>query len=172
MSCVSPKLVKTPYGVTLVSCGHCMPCLVAKQSNLVFICKIEQQEAYRKKLGCSFLTLTYNEGAVPYTVTGHRTLVKSDLQKFLKRFRKYRQDDNKPLVKFLACGEYGDKLARPHYHLIIFGADSAECLYYARKAWDKSAKGLVQCGALRAGGIQYVLKYVTKSNITPEIRSF
>lgn len=94
------------------------------------------------------------------------------MQKFLKRFRKYRQVDNKPPVKFVACGEYGDKLSRPHYHLIIFGADNTECLYYARKAWDKSDKGLIQCGALRPGGIQYVLKYVTKSNTTPEIRQF
>lgn len=172
MSCVSPKLVNTGFGVTLVSCGHCMPCLIAKQSNLSFLCKIEQQSAYRRGLGCSFLTLTYNDSAIPFTSTGHRTLLKSDLQKFLKRFRRYRQDDHKPLVKFLACGEYGDKMARPHYHLIIFGADSVECLYYARRAWDKSEKGLVQCGALQAGGITYVLKYITKSNTTPEIRDF
>lgn len=172
MSCVSPKLVKTRFGVTLVSCGHCMPCLIAKQSNLAFVCRIEQQEAYRRGLGCSFLTLTYNDYSIPYSSSGHRTLLKSDLQKFLKRFRKYRQLDNKPPVKFVACGEYGDKLSRPHYHLIIFGADNTECLYYARKAWDKSEKGLIQCGALRPGGIQYVLKYVTKSNTTPEIRQF
>lgn len=149
-----------------------MPCLIAKQSNLSFICRIEQQEAYKRGLGCSFLTLTYNDNAVPYTSTGHRTLVKSDLQNFLKRFRKYRQVDNKPLVKFIACGEYGDKLSRPHYHLVVFGADSAECLYYARKAWDKSSKGLIQCGPLKAGGITYILKYITKSNIMPEIRAF
>lgn len=172
MSCVSPKLVKTRFGVTLVSCGHCMPCLIAKQSNLSFVCQLEQKEAYRKGLGCSFLTLTYNDYSIPYSSSGHRTLLKSDLQNFLKRFRRYRTLDNKPLIKFIATGEYGDKLSRPHYHAVIFGADNVETMYYARKAWDKSSKGLIQCGALRPGGIQYVLKYITKSNITPDIKQF
>jgi len=65
------------------------------------------------KDGC-FITLTYEDKHLPEG----STLVKSDLQKFLKRLRKYLE----PLkIKYYGCGEYGDATKRPHYHIIIIG---------------------------------------------------
>lgn len=73
--------------------------------------KVQQLE-YRQE-SC-FLTLTYDNEHLP----DDKGLNKSDLQKFWKRFRKAH-----PLVRirYLACGEYGDQLGRPHYHCIVFG---------------------------------------------------
>lgn len=50
-------------------------------------------------------------------------LSKSDLQKFLKRLRKAYGKK----VRYFACGEYGPKTFRPHYHLLFF-FDSSDCL--------------------------------------------
>lgn len=57
------------------------------------------------------VTLTYDE----FPKCG---LTKTDFQKFMKRLRK-RISPQK--VRFLACGEYGEKFSRPHYHAGLFG---------------------------------------------------
>lgn len=58
--------------------------------------------------------MTYNPEHLP----PNGTLVKRDLQLFMKRLRKLQAG-----IKFYACGEYGEKLSRPHYHICIFGYD-------------------------------------------------
>lgn len=58
----------------------------------------------------SFLTLTFQTDPVSLDV-GH-------LQLFFKRLR------NRDLpVRYYACGEYGERLGRPHYHVLLFGTD-------------------------------------------------
>lgn len=56
-------------------------------------------------------TLTYDDENLP------ATLSKRHLQLWFKRIR---QQHGKKL-RYFACGEYGDKYGRPHYHAIIFG---------------------------------------------------
>ena len=65
-----------------------------------------------------FITLTYNNDHLPLD----GSLNKRTLQLFMKRLRKLAK---KPL-RFFACGEYGEKYKRPHYHLLIFGYDFPE----------------------------------------------
>lgn len=70
----------------------------------------------------SFLSLTYSDEFLP----AGNTLVKRDLQLFMKRLRKERGDG----VRFIACGEYGDTTLRPHYHIILFNvgfSDKRRC---------------------------------------------
>ncbi len=62
----------------------------------------------------SFITLTYNNENLPYG----GTLIKKHLTDFFKRLRK--QHEPKKL-RYFACGEYGDKMDRPHYHALLFG---------------------------------------------------
>lgn len=58
-----------------------------------------------------FLTLTYDDNHLP------NGLQIPHLQKFWKRLRKR----TKNTLKYFACGEYGDRTKRPHYHAAIFG---------------------------------------------------
>lgn len=58
----------------------------------------------------TFLTLTYDDDHLP------DGLQKRDLQLFWKRLRKETNDR----IKYYACGEYGDRTKRPHYHAATF----------------------------------------------------
>ena len=49
------------------------------------------------------------------------TLRPDDLQKFIKRVRRWQEYDYGKRIRFYACGEYGSRSARPHYHLIMYG---------------------------------------------------
>lgn len=62
----------------------------------------------------SFITLTYDPEHLPKNASLHL----QDTQRFLKRLRKHLQPKK---IRFFLCGEYGEKLYRPHYHAIIFG---------------------------------------------------
>jgi len=65
-----------------------------------------------------FVTLTYNDEKIP-KVFGVPTLLKSDVQKFIKRVRNLYGEG----IKYYLCGEYGDENKRPHYHICLFGID-------------------------------------------------
>lgn len=94
---------KTKEGV-VVPCGVCMACRITRTEHWAL--RIEHE--IHGKTGC-FLTLTYAEDPI--------TLSKEELQKFFKRLRR-RLDVP---IKYYACGEYGDRTDRPHYHAIIIG---------------------------------------------------
>jgi len=97
-----------------------------------------------------FLTLTYSDEKLP---TSGR-LQKTDLQKFLKRLRKFYESP----IKYYASGEYGEKYGRPHYHLIIFGM-SPEDKQIIEKAWNQ---GLVHVGTVTLESCRYVASYIQK----------
>lgn len=94
-----------------VPCGKCVSCLKRRSGHWSFRLAQEAQVSS----SASFLTLTYANA--PISKNGFPTLVKEDFQKFLKKLRK-----KCPLykLKYYACGEYGTKTNRPHYHAIIF----------------------------------------------------
>lgn len=110
-----------------VPCGQCLGCRLSKANEWKLRCV---HEAKCHQANC-FLTLTYDDDHLPddYSVS------LEDYQKFLKRLRKFLGHDR---VRFIGCGEYGDKGRRPHYHFIIFGYDFPD-----RKPWRKSASGRV-----------------------------
>lgn len=126
---------------------------------------------YKRGLGASFVTLTYNKNSVPYVSSDspYQTLVKRDFDLYVKRMRYFIDKDNLPEIKFVATGEYGDTLGRPHYHLVYFGLSDYFANRYTAKAWQY---GLYQVGALSAGGLRYVLKYITKSRPDREVERF
>jgi len=65
------------------------------------------------------------------------SLSRRDLQLFTKRLN---QDVRRRVgqgVKYYACGEYGDRTHRPHYHIAIFGEDFSD----DRKFWKNSRSG-------------------------------
>lgn len=155
MNCINPSVIENPKTRTnmLVPCRKCTPCRISKLAIKDKLCREEQNSFLRKGHGSSFVTLTYNEG-IP-----HCGLCPVVYRNFLKRFRinLKRSGYNVP-IKFVGCGEYGDTNFRPHYHFIFFGLDTVSFVRdILRKSWPY---GFIQFGALKSGGIRYVLDYV------------
>lgn len=165
MSCINPLQLSIKSNGRRknieVPCGHCLNCMVKKQSSLEFLCKKELNENYRKGYGASFVTLTYDDSHLPINDLGFMTLRRSDVQKFIKNMRRQMEYYNcYRHFKYIYCGELGDSTSRPHYHLIFIGLSDSEVKKYTRKLWKY---GLCDVGSLGAGGIRYVLKYMTKA---------
>ena len=101
-------------------------------------------------------------------------LSKKPLQKFLKRLRIDNFRRGSASVRYYACGEYGEKLGRPHYHIALFGEAFADDRY----KWRTSAQGHTlyrssrleklwpyghaEIGDLTSESAQYVAGYITK----------
>ena len=73
----------------------------------------------------SYLTLTYDDKYLP----GDHSLDVSHVQSFMKRLR----DSIYPKkIKYFHCGEYGEDFARPHYHMILFGHDFRDKIWFKK----------------------------------------
>lgn len=119
----------------------------------------------------SFITLTY----APEKRPPGGKLVKSDLQKFIKRVRKKFPDIN---MSYFACGEYGAQkedgsFGHPHFHIIIFGLDFKDKypfggnkhgnIYYRSPQLEKLWKlGMSTIGEVNFATIAYTARYVMK----------
>lgn len=90
-------------------CGKCLACRYEQAKTWSLRIKLESLD-YDPSL-IQFVTLTYDSEFYP------GELVPADLSSFIKRLRK-----NSGLkFRYFACGEYGSKRGRAHYHLILFG---------------------------------------------------
>lgn len=128
--CISPIVVKRKYDsmkgekTMRVPCGKCVQCLRRRANGWTF----RLLEESKVSTSCAFITLTYED--TPTSENGFPTLHKPDLQKFFKRLRKRISDNHLsygytykkdiPTIKYYACGEYGSKTYRPHYHAIVY----------------------------------------------------
>lgn len=112
-----------------------------------------------------FVTLTYDADHVPKD----GSLSVKACQDFLKRLR----ERVRPVrIRFFLCGEYGERLARPHYHAIIFGweppdrkrlpghFDYAE--YSSELLSEIWGHGNVHVGGVSFDSASYVANYATK----------
>lgn len=70
-----------------------------------------------------FITLTFSPECNP------EILDKKYLQDFFKRFRKSIYPVK---IKYFACGEYGPKTLRPHFHILIFGYNFPDRKFHSR----------------------------------------
>lgn len=152
----------------LVDCGKCLNCLIKRQIHLQFLASRELIDVYQSGRGASFVTLTYDDDHLPLTDSGHVTLRKADVQKWLKNVRRQMEYYHETVpFKVIYCGEYGDQFQRPHYHLVILGLTDVQVAKYSRKLWRH---GLCDIGVLAQGGLRYVLKYMTKSHAISEVK--
>lgn len=148
-----------------IPCGHCIECKKAYTNQWVLRC---QAELKQHQTAC-FLTLTYNKEHNPIV------LVKKDFQDFMKRLREYLREKYGVFIRFFACGEYGSKKQRPHYHVIIFGWCPPDLQYFytdkgidiylsstVEKIWGQ---GFITVGIdMSSKAMRYTVKYLQKGN--------
>ncbi len=112
-----------------------------------------------------FLTLTYRDDDLP--IDG--SLVKWHFQDFMKRLRrKY----NGTTIRFFMCGEYGERLSRPHYHACLFGFDFPDKLllwkehgiplYSSASLDERWGFGFCSIGDVSFDSAMYVASYCVK----------
>lgn len=133
----------------MLPCGKCVGCREDKAKGWALRCWLEAQEHPNSIVVC----LTYAPENEP------QTLRKDHLAKFHKRLRDHvtRSSPNRR-IRFFACGEYGGRTHRPHYHSIIFGMAEAEA-ELVRKAWQL---GRISVERANQGRMAYVAGYTAK----------
>lgn len=99
-----------------IACGQCAGCRLERARQWAM--RIMSEVPAWPFGSCHFLTLTYSDSFLPPKIEGadRHTLVPRDLQLFWKVLRK--RSGQK--VRYFACGEYGERSLRPHYHAIVF----------------------------------------------------
>lgn len=102
-------------------------------------------------------------------------LRKYDLQLFFKRLRKYFTDYgrkyNIPIgkIRYFACGEYGPKRFRPHYHIILWTSCDEINMEIGKAVSSCWTLGRVATETPFQDVSQYVAKYVNGSCPLPSI---
>lgn len=136
-----------------IPCGSC------------FCCRLDIQKAAIDRMFCAwkchsvsaFVTFTYDDEHLIFQ-DGFRqpTLSKDDLHKYLDNIRHLL---HKVKFEYYACGEYGDKFNRPHYHVLFFGLDYQLHKSFFEQSWKK---GSVKVLPVQSGSFRYVAKYLSK----------
>lgn len=144
-------------------CRMCIGCRLKHSRDWAIRCV---HEAALYSQNC-FITLTYRPDDLPEG----GGLVKDDLQRFLKRLRK----NSGRRFRYYACGEYGDKTMRPHYHALLFGFDfpdkkplhhnaSGQTVFESPFLEQTWGHGLCSVGAMSFESAAYCARYVMKKN--------
>jgi hypothetical protein len=151
-TCMKPFQKKVETNIHYLPCGKCPYCLKRRVNSWAF--RLMEEE--KQSSSSHFLTLTYDDEHLPVTEDGEVTLLKRDLQLYLKRLRK----QNKEKLKYYACGEYGSKTFRPHYHMILFNAQFETI----QSAWSRDGRSLghIYFGDVKDASVVYTLKYMSK----------
>lgn len=143
-----------------IPCGKCIGCKLERSRQWAIRCV---HESKLHENNC-FVTLTYNNENLPKDGSLHL----EHLQKFFKKLRKKYGEG----IRYFACGEYGDKNSRPHYHICLFNHEFPD-----KEAWEQTrdyttyrskeleklwTKGFSLIGALNFESAAYTARYVTK----------
>lgn len=155
------QYIRNDAPILNVGCGRCLWCRIQRRREWT-LRLIFESELHKDKW---FLTLTYDDTNNP------GTLIKKDLQLFMKRLRK-RLNEKK--IRYYAVGEYGENTARPHYHAILFNCDEADLEIRTEQlpgGKTRLISGLCEkiwpvgynvMGSVTIESIQYVAGYVHK----------
>lgn len=195
-------------------CGSCPGCRLERSRQWALRCKHEAD----LHINNSFLTLTFNEAHLPL----NGSLDVRCVQLFMKRLRRAISDlstrgtqvspsssdrlDSSPKVtssqavsaresasvRFFACGEYGGRGDRPHYHILLFGWDfpdkvfakmSGESRLYSSKMLSSlwtyidpatgrdtgESLGYSWIGSVTVESAAYVARYIVKKRFGKDV---
>lgn len=101
-----------------VPCRKCSECRMSRSIEWAVRCYFEAKSHFDN----CFITLTFDD------VSNPEILDKKYLQDFFKRFRKAISPVK---IKYFACGEYGPKTLRPHFHIVVFGYNFSDRKYHS-----------------------------------------
>ncbi len=161
--CISTLTIRTQstdwngYKTVSVPCGKCVKCLKRKQNQWAF--RLHQEN--KNSTSAAFLTFTYEE--TPKNAQRLSTLRKKDFQNFMKRLRKQLPTKSHPSftqIKYYACGEYGTKTHRPHYHAIMFNLPQSYLT--TLKLEETWSHGHVHIDPCNIATITYTIGYMKK----------
>lgn len=187
MSCYTPlSAFRTKDGISFhqnadeslypikLPCGKCVGCKKEYARQWAVRCV---HEASLHEKNC-FITLTIDNSHL----TPNLSLDKSDFQNFMKRLRKEYPRRKYGKISYYMCGEYGEKLSRPHYHACLFNFDFPDKVQvenspsghkqYTSEILNKIWKlGLCKIGDVTPESAAYVAGYVNKkltSDLAPD----
>lgn len=153
------------------TCGHCDECVKRYQNDWM----IRNLMQFRETSFAVFFTLTYNDVSIPLSVdsdTGeaYRTVYKTDIQLFLKRFREFRRKRGLSTdFKYFITSEYGPTTLRPHYHGLLHGIKLPDFMEFA-SAWRREYGFTTQSQVVATdvrnalNRSRYVAKYCSKGD--------
>lgn len=141
-------------------CGQCVGCRLERSRQWATRC---MHEASLHDKNC-FLTLTYDQANLP----ADGSLNLRHFQLFMKSLRK----QYGPGIRFYHCGEYGDELARPHYHALLFNHDFEDKRFFSERSGNRIytsgslsrlwPHGFSVIGDITFQSAAYVARYVMK----------
>lgn len=175
------------YRHQIIGCDKCIGCRLdysRQWANRGYLESLMHKNTY-------FITLTYDKKhlIIPDFIVDHNditwtnpndgswkgTLVPKHFKTFINTFRKIMERDyNQTGIRFMGCGEYGTQGDRPHYHIIIFGADLPKETFYNPRIINKEVyyqnkiierawtKGISNISVATWNTIAYVARYITK----------
>ena len=143
-----------------IPCGQCIGCRLDR--SLMWAVRISNELTLHDQ--ASFLTLTYKD------LPPNNSINKEDLQAFFKRLRFHLEPKK---IRYYACGEYGTKTLRPHYHVCLFGwfpedakayktTEDGHPLWISKILEEIWGHGFCVVGQLTFETAAYTARYVTK----------
>lgn len=172
----------SPKGLNIkVPCGKCIGCRL-DYSRMWATRSVHEAFMHDHYQNCSFITLTFNNEMLQNRTVGY-SLNKVSFRSWIKRLRKAVYSKYGRTFRFMACGEYGSRHQRPHYHMLIYGFNfpdkkvwkynkihGKEVIYYRsdflediwRPAHISDSYGFSVIGDVNFESSAYVARYVTK----------
>lgn len=148
-------------------CGLCIGCRTARALEWARRCS---HEAARWQDNC-FVTLTYSEDRLP----SGGCLEPVELAKFFKRLRRYAESSESAVLsdrlhglRYFACGEYGNRSGRPHYHALLFNCSFSDGKRVGEELFESVAlaqlwpQGSNRIGRATPASANYIAQYSLK----------
>lgn len=196
-SSLTDSQLRFNYGNNLleIPCGQCIGCRLEYSRQWATRCMLEASQ-YEFNY---FVTLTYDDESLyrnclrkSFTVdsaTGELiddlesiSLNPDNLTKFMKDLRRhFEYTYGETGIRFFACGEYGSKRGRPHFHILLFNCNLRDLKFFGTrngqtyfesndiyKVWKN---GLAIVGEVTFDSAAYVSRYIMKKQ-TGKNKSF